>query len=93
MTLLRELQFENLDAAVEDARTLLASGYAPQGNWSLGQICRHLILVQDVSVDGYPTWMSRFTLLRTQMRRWWLPKLIGGNSRRTRSPSIAVPSQ
>ncbi len=49
---LRSLQFETLGAAVDDARELLASGYVRQGNWSLGQICRHLTLVQDPSIDG-----------------------------------------
>ncbi len=64
MSDLRELQFNNLEAAVDDARQLLATGYVRHGNWSLGQICRHLVLVQDPSVDGYPVWMSLFAPLR-----------------------------
>ena len=80
MNELRSLQFENLDAAVDDARGLLASGYTRHGNWSLGQICRHLVLVQDPSIDGYPAWMSLFAPLRPLKRRWLLPKLVGPDS-------------
>jgi hypothetical protein len=52
MTQLRQLQFNNLEVAVEDGRQLLAGGYVRVGNWSLGQIYRHLVLVQDPSIDG-----------------------------------------
>ncbi len=82
MSELRHLEFENLGAAVDDARQLLASGYVRHGNWSLGQICRHLTLVQDPSIDGYPAWMSFFAPLRPLMRRWLLPKLLGRDSPR-----------
>ena len=82
MSKLRSLQFENLSAAVDDAHQLLASGYVRRGNWSLGQICRHLVLVQDPSIDGYPAWMSLFVPMRPLMRRWLLPKLLGPDSPR-----------
>ena len=92
MSELRDLQFENLDAAVDDARALLASGYVCHGNWSLGQICRHLTLVQDPSIDGYPAWMSLFAPLRPLMRRWLLPKLLGPDSPRgIRTAPMFVP--
>ncbi|QDV40608.1 hypothetical protein Enr13x_04140 [Stieleria neptunia] len=76
MGALRDLKFETLGEAVDDARQLLASGYVRQGNWSLAQICRHLVLVQDPSVDGYPAWMSLFAPLRPLMRRLLLPKCL-----------------
>ena len=82
MGALRDLKFETLGKAVDDARHLLASGYVRHGNWSLGQICRHLTLVQDPSIDGYPAWMSLFAPLRPLMRRWLLPKLLGPDSPR-----------
>ena len=92
MSDLRQLQFNNLEAAVEDARQLLASGYVRQGNWSLGQICRHLILVQDPSVDGYPVWMSLFAPLRPLVRRILLPKVLSGDSpREIRTAPMFVP--
>ncbi len=79
---LRQLQFNNLEAAVDDARQLLASGYVRHGNWSLGQICRHLLLVQDFAISGYPAWMSIFAPLRPLMRWLLLPKLLRGDSPR-----------
>jgi hypothetical protein len=89
---LRSLQFETLAAAVDNARQLLASGYVRYGNWSLGQICRHLVLVQDPSIDGYPAWMSLFAPLRPLMRRWLLPKLLGQDSPRgIRTAPMFVP--
>ncbi|WP_390896912.1 DUF1569 domain-containing protein [Rubinisphaera margarita] len=92
MNELRSLHFETLGAAVDDARGLLASGYTRQGNWSLGQICRHLVLVQDPSLDGYPGWMSLFAPLRPVMRRWLLPKVLGPDSPRgIRTASMFVP--
>ena len=92
MSELRNLQFNDLEAAVDDARQLLAGGYVCQGNWSLGQICRHLVLVQDPSVDGYPVWMSFFAPLRPLMRRLLLPKLLSGDSPRgIRTAPMFVP--
>lgn len=89
---LRKLRFDDLDQAVQEAHSLLASGYRRHGNWSLGQICHHLILVQDPSVEGYPKWMSLFAFLRPVMRRTLLPKLLGGDSPRgIRTASMFVP--
>ena len=92
MSELRQLDFASLDDAVAEARALLSYGYAKHGDWSLGQICRHLILVQDPSVDGYPKWMSLIAFLRPLMRRFLLPKLLGGDSPRgIRTASTFMP--
>ena len=94
MSNLRNLRFENLDTAVADARLLLREGYTRQGNWTLGQICRHLTLVQDPSVDGYPKWMSLFAFMRPIMRRFLLPKILGDDSPRgIRTSSMFVPPE
>ncbi len=76
MSTLRRLKFETLDEAAQEASRLLESGYVRSGNWSLGQICRHLTLVQNPSIDGYPFWLSLFAPLRPVMRWWLLPKLL-----------------
>ncbi|MEM9369299.1 MAG: DUF1569 domain-containing protein [Planctomycetota bacterium] len=76
MSELRQLEFMTLDEAVVEAKALLRFGYERRGNWSLGQICQHLCLVQDPSVEGYPPWMSLFAPARPLMRRWLLPKLL-----------------
>ena len=91
---LRRLQFDTLGAAVDDARQLLESGYVRHGNWSLGQICRHLTLVQDPSIDGYAAWMSLFAPLRPLMRRWLLPKVLRPDSPRgIRTAPMFVPPE
>lgn len=76
---LRTLSFRGLNEAMDDVRNLLDVGYFKHGNWTLGQICRHLRLVQDPSLDGYPKWMSLFAFLRPLMRRILLPKALGPN--------------
>lgn len=93
MSDLRQVQFDNLEAAVQDARQLLASGYVRHGSWSLGQICRHLVLVQNPSLDGYPIWMSVFAPLRPLVRRLLLPKVLSEDAPRgIRTAPIFVPS-
>jgi hypothetical protein len=92
MQSLRQIQFERLDEAVLEAYSLLESGYERCGNWSLGQICRHLILVQDPSIDGYPRWMSFFAPLRPVLRWWLLPKLLQVDSPRgIRTSNVFMP--
>ncbi|MCC9642796.1 DUF1569 domain-containing protein [Rhodopirellula sp. JC740] len=94
MSELRTLQFAHLRDAVVDARSLLETGYEPMGNWTLGQICHHLKLVQDPSVHGYPGWMSLFAFLRPAMRRWLLPKIRRPDSPRgIRTAGMFVPPQ
>ena len=82
MKTLRTLEFKQLEESVSEAQDLLRLGYNRNGNWSLGQICRHLRLVQDPSIDGYPGWMSLFAFLRPIMRRLLLPRLLGSQSPR-----------
>ena len=77
---LRTLQFDGLGEAAKEAESLLASGYRRHGQWSLGQICRHLCLVQDPCMDGYPAWMSLFAPIRPVMRRTLMRKILSGDS-------------
>ncbi|MEM8735658.1 MAG: DUF1569 domain-containing protein [Planctomycetota bacterium] len=76
---MRKLKLSNLREAVSETQRLLESGYEPQGNWNLGQICKHLRLVQDPSVDGYPRWMSWFAFLRPITKAVLLPKVLREN--------------
>ncbi|QDV64368.1 hypothetical protein Pan14r_20620 [Crateriforma conspicua] len=82
MNELRKLQFDDLEDATDEATRLLQTGYQAKGRWTLGQICRHLRLVQDPSIDGYPWWMSAFAFLRPVMRRTLLPKILTTDSPR-----------
>lgn len=76
MSELRRLTFDNLEQAANEAECLLSEGYVVCGNWTLGQICRHLRLVQDPSVDGYPSWTKLLAFLRPIMRRVLLPRAL-----------------
>lgn len=76
----RRLQLETLDDVVCECRSLLADGYVQRGNWSIGQICRHLRLSQDASIDGYPRWTSLFAPSRPIFRWFLLPRLLRGQS-------------
>lgn len=76
----RDLKFKELDEVLEEVRSLHQSGYEQLGKWSLGQICRHLRLTFDCSIDGYPTWMSFFAPLRPVIRWLMLPRLLRGDS-------------
>ena len=58
----RELHFESLDEIVEDARTLAKGAHKNLGNWSLGQVLKHLAVSAEIAVDGTTLkvpWMFR----------------------------------
>lgn len=77
----RDLNFERLGDAVGEARSLLESGYTQAGNWTLGQVCRHMRLTIESNMQGYPGWMSVLGYpLRPLLRRFALPMLLAGNS-------------
>ncbi len=76
----RKLQFEKLDQVIVECEQLMNSGYSQNGNWSLGQICRHLKITIEANMDGYPWWMSIGYPLRPILRRFLLPRLLQGDS-------------
>ena len=76
----RDLKFKVLDEVLEEVRSLHQTGYEQLGQWSLGQICRHLRLTFDCSMDGYPIWMSFFAPIRPIIRWLMLPRLLRGDS-------------
>lgn len=77
----RQLELKNLDAVAEECRRLLQLGYTRNGNWALGQICHHIRLTIDASIDGYPKWMVVLGYpLRPFLCKFLLPRLIRGDS-------------
>ena len=48
----RPVRFDSLDAAVQDARNLLAHGYTKAGTWDLKQVCEHLAIALNGTMDG-----------------------------------------
>ncbi|QEG20447.1 DUF1569 domain-containing protein [Mariniblastus fucicola] len=88
----RSLHLVKLADTVAESKRLLQSGYQKNGNWSLGQICRHLRLTIDANVNGYPKWMSLALPIRPVMRWLLLPRLLRGDSPSgIKTASIFVP--
>jgi len=59
----RQVQYRDHDEVLADAERLAASGYQHLGNWSLGQIARHLATAMKMALDGAPVtapWPVRF---------------------------------
>lgn len=75
------LRLTDLDSAIREIEFIAVTGYEMHGNWTLAQICRHLRLTQDASIDGYPGWMSLFMPLRPIIRGLLLKKLLKGDSK------------
>ena len=60
----RSLTFASLDRVMPDVDQLLA-GHTTVGQWSLGQICNHLMRTLTWTVEGYPKlapWIVRKTV-------------------------------
>lgn len=62
----RKLAFHNLNDVVADVEQLQRGGYRRLGQWSLGQICKHLGIFVQGSLDGF-----------TQKVPWFI-RLFGG---------------
>jgi hypothetical protein len=74
----RELAFRDLDAAVQDARSLHCGGYVQAGNWDLAQVCGHLADWMRFPLDGFPKpplpiglmlWSMRHAVGRRMLRK------------------------
>ena len=76
----RSVSLGDLNSAVGAVELLASDGYEMRGNWTLAQICQHLRLTQDASIDGYPKWMSLFMPLRPLIRTAFLSRLLDGRS-------------
>ncbi|MBA3314221.1 MAG: DUF1569 domain-containing protein [Planctomycetota bacterium] len=75
----RTLAFHDLDDAVSDAETLLESGYARAGKWSLAQCCEHLSEWLRFPVEGFPRqpapiraifWVARHAVGKRMLAGW-----------------------
>src|SRR4051812_40888517 len=49
----RKLNYESLDEVVTDAERLSSGATKTLGNWSAGQIFRHLAIAYNGSIDGF----------------------------------------
>ena len=50
----RTLNYATLDDLLQDAEQLAESDITMLGNWSLGQILRHLAMTMNNTFDGFP---------------------------------------
>lgn len=50
----RQVHYESLDDLLQDAQSLAAGEVEMRGNWSLGQILKHLAGALETSIDGNP---------------------------------------
>jgi hypothetical protein len=48
----RQVRYANHDELLADVERLYAAGYKQLGNWSLGQMCRHLTVAMNMALDG-----------------------------------------
>jgi len=58
----RELDFRDFDALLADIQRLHEQGYEKAGQWNLGQICKHLSITMEMSLEGFPfkgPWLFR----------------------------------
>lgn len=60
MSARRTVRYSTLSEVVEDAEHLLGNHHTV-GNWSFGQICQHLAMAMNASIDGFgfqaPWWV------------------------------------
>ena len=49
----RDLKFQSLSEVMPDVDRLLERGYTSVGNWTLGEVCNHLALMIQGSVEGF----------------------------------------
>lgn len=73
----RELHFESLDDILHDAEHLASVETKELGNWSKGQIFKHLAIVKNLAIDGStyrPPWFIRW--IAKMMKKRFLTKTM-----------------
>lgn len=68
----RELTFSSYEEVVAEIERLEQTGYEKAGQWSLGQICRHLSYYMRGSLEGFDfklPWLVRKLVGRPVLRR------------------------
>lgn len=72
----RTLHFERLEDAVADAQVLLDNGYERLGSWSLAQCCRHLSLLMQYPLDGFPAFPLSMRVSMWVLRHTYAPRML-----------------
>ncbi len=50
----RKIQYHSHDEVLAECEQFAASGYRQLGNWSLGQVAKHLANAMNTALDGFP---------------------------------------
>jgi hypothetical protein len=77
----RELTFLDYADVIAEIDRLASRGYERTGQWTLGQVCRHLSYYMRGSLEGYPFRLP-----------WIIRKLIGGRLLRKLLSDAPMPS-
>jgi hypothetical protein len=89
----RQLHFQTIDDMLKDVERLNEGKIKPLGNWSGGQILKHLATVMNTSIDRSPLRLSWFIrLLGWMMKRRILTKgMIPGFQLKGKTADFLVP--
>lgn len=77
----RELHYDSLDQLLQDAERVAGDDVEMVGNWSAGQVMRHLAITMNYSIDGFPfqfPWLLRKVLAKVMKRRFLTKPLSSG---------------
>ena len=96
----REVRYNSVDELLADAERLAEKGYRQLGNWSLGQIAKHLAFSMRTGLDGAeykPSWVVRFVaknfLKKRMLSKPFSPGFKPAARITARSESPPVPDQ
>ncbi len=95
----REIQFEQLDQIVDEAKRLLSDGYSAAGSWNLAQVCGHCENWMRYPMEGFPKagfpismmlWMMKKTIGKSALK-----KILDGQSMKAGQPTMpqSVPAE
>ena len=66
----RQVDFRDFETVKTDVQHLHEAGYDKVGEWDLAQICRHLTITMDRSLNGFPfkgPWLVRKLIIPYQL--------------------------
>ena len=87
----RRIVFERVEEAAADIERLQRDGYEKLGQWSLSQICEHLAIFLNGTLDGFG-WSAPW-IVRATIGRYFLRRILkkGGMSTGVRIPDKLRP--
>lgn len=92
----RQLQFHSIDDILADVERLAsAKAVRPLGNWSSGQVLRHLTIVMNGSIDGAPKMMPKLVqqMIRLLAKRRFLDKPMAPGFKLPPKAAMLIPPQ